>query len=86
MFKEVGFQLEIKTNLKKIESLNAQRKSISTTVRKEPKTYGLIHHFLKPLKLMLENHSSDYWTNIFQSLTRYTRSFTETPSKLVIVV
>ena len=47
-------------------ALNTQRKSISTTVRKEPKTYGLIHHFLKRLKLILQNHSSDYWTNIFQ--------------------
>ena len=67
--------------------LNIQRKSLSTTVRKEPETsYGLIHHFLKPLKLTLQNHSSDYWINIFQSLTHYTRSLTETPSKLVIVV
>ena len=68
-------------------ALNIQRKSISTTVRKEPKTsYGLIHRFLKPLKLTLQNHSSDYWINIFQSLTYYTRSLTETPLKLVIVV
>ena len=63
-------------------ALNTQRKSISTIVRKERKTsYGLIKHFLKPLKLMLQNHSSDYWINIFQSLTHYTRSLTETPSK-----
>ena len=48
-------------------ALNTQRKSISTTVRKETKTsYGLIHHFLKPLKRTLQNHSSDYWINIFQ--------------------
>ena len=68
-------------------ALNIQRKSISTTVRKESETsYGLIHHFLKPLKLTLQNHSSDYWINIFQSLTYYTRSLTETPLKLVIVV
>ena len=41
--------------------LNAQRKFMSTIVRKEPKTsYGLIHHFLKPLKLTLQNHFSDY--------------------------
>ena len=66
---------------------NTQRKSISTVVTKEPeKSYGLIHHLLKPLKLTLQNHSSDYWINIFQSLTYYTRSLTETPSKLVIVV
>ena len=66
---------------------NTQRKSIITTVRKEPKkSYGLIHHLLKPLKLTLQNYSSDYWINIFQSLTYYTRSLTETPSKLVIVV
>ena len=68
-------------------ALNTQRKSIGTTVRKEPGTsYGLTHHFLKPLKLTLQNHSSDYWINIFQSLTHYKRSLTETPSKLVIVV
>ena len=72
-------------------ALNTQRRSISTTViwriRKEPETsYGLTHHFLKPLKLTLQNHSSDYWINIFQSLAHYTRSLKETPSKLVIVV
>ena len=68
-------------------SLNTQRKSISTIVRKEPETsHGSIHHFLKPLKLTLQNHFSDYWIKIFQSLTHYTRSLTETPSKLVIVV
>ena len=68
-------------------TLNTLRKSISTTVRKEPETsYGLIHHFLKPLKLTLQKHSSDYWINIFQSLIHYTRSLTETPSKLVILV
>ena len=39
-------------------ALNTQRKSISTTIRKEPETsYGLTHHFLKPLKLTLKNHS-----------------------------
>ena len=66
---------------------NTQRKSISTVVTKElEKSYGLIHHLLKPLKLTLQNYSSDYWINIFQSLTYYTRSLTETPSKLVIVV
>ena len=66
---------------------NTQRKSISTIVRKNPqKSYGLIHHLLRALKLMLHNYSSDYWINIFQSLTYYTRSLTETPSKLVIVV
>ena len=64
-------------------ALNTQRKSISTTVRKEPETsYGLTHHFLKPLKPTLQNHSSDYWIKIFQSLAHYT----ETPSKLIIVV
>ena len=68
-------------------ALNTQRKPLSTTVRKEPETsYGLIHHFLKPLKLTLQNQSSDYWINIYQTLTHYTRSLTETPSKLVIVV
>ena len=68
-------------------ALNTQRKSISTIVRKEQETsYGLIQHFLKPLKLTLQNHSSDYWINTFQGLTYYTRSLTETPSKLVIVV
>ena len=66
---------------------NAQRKSISTIVKKEPKkSYGLIHYLLKPLKLTLQNYSSDYWINIFQSLTYYTKSSTEIPSKLVIVV
>ena len=68
-------------------ALNTQRKSISTLVRKKPEiSYSLIRHFFKPLKLTLQNHFSDYWINIFQSLTHYTRSFTETPSKLVIVV
>ena len=66
---------------------NTQRKSISTVVKKEPKnSYGLIHHLPKPLKLTLQNCSSDYWINISQSLTYYTRFLTETPSKLVIVV
>ena len=41
-------------------ALNTQRKPISTTERKKPETlYGLILHFLKPLKLTLQNHSSD---------------------------
>ena len=63
------------------------RKSISTVVTKEPeKSYGLIHHLSKSLKLTLQNCSSDYWINIFQSLTYYTNFLTETPSKLVIVV
>ena len=54
--------------------LNTQRKSISTAIRKEPETsYGLMHHFFKPLKLTLQNHSSDYWINISQSLIHYTR-------------
>ena len=54
--------------------LNTQRKSISTAIRKEPEiSYGLMHHFFKPLKLTLQNHSSDYWINIFQSLIHYTR-------------
>ena len=66
---------------------NTQRKSISTVVTKElEKSYGLIHHLLKPLKLTLQNYSSDYWINIFQSLTYYTRFLTKTPSELVIVV
>ena len=40
---------------------NTQRKSISTVVTKElEKSYGLIHHLLKPLKLTLQNYSSDY--------------------------
>ena len=68
-------------------SLNTQRKSISTIVKKEPETsYGFIHHFLKSLKLTVQNHFSDYWINIFQSLTHYRRSLTETPSKLVMVL
>ena len=68
-------------------ALNTQRKSISKIVRKEPETsHGLIHHFLKPLKLTLQNHFSDYWINIFQNLTHYTRSLTETQSDLVIVI
>ena len=68
-------------------ALNTQRNSISTTVRRELETsYDLIHHFLKPLKVTLQKHSSDYWISIFQSLTHYTRSLTKTPSKLVIVV
>ena len=42
-------------------ALNTQRTSTSTIVRKErPQKYGLIHHLLKPLKLTLQNHSSDY--------------------------
>ena len=66
---------------------NTQRKFISAVVTKEPeKSYGLIHHLLKPLKQTLQNYSSDYWINIFQSLPYYTRSLTEPPSKLVIVV
>ena len=66
---------------------NTQRKSISTVVTKEPeKSYGLIHHLSKSLKLTLQNCSSDYWINISQSLTYYTKFLTETPSKLVIVV
>ena len=66
---------------------NTQRKSISTVVAKESeKSYGLIHHLPKPLKLTLQNCSSDYWINISQSLTYYTKFLTETPSKLVIVV
>ena len=66
---------------------NTQRKSISTVVTKEPeKSYGLIHHLSKSLKLTLQSCSSDYWINIFQSLTYYTNFLTETPSKLVIVV
>ena len=66
---------------------NTQRKSISTVVTKEPeKLYGLIHHLFKPLKLTLQNCSSDYWINISQNFTYYTKSLTETPSKLVIVV
>ena len=45
---------------------NKQRKSTSTVVTKEPKkSYGLIYHLLKPLKLTLQNYSSDYWINIF---------------------
>ena len=53
-------------------ALNTQRKSISTIVRKEPETsYGLIHHFLKLLKSTLQNHFSDYWINIFQSLINH---------------
>ena len=68
-------------------ALNTQRKSISKIVRKEPETsHGLIHHFLKPLKLTLQNYFSDCWINIFQSLIHYERSLTETPSKLAIVV
>ena len=67
--------------------LNTQKKSISTTVRKETETlYGLTHHFLKALKLTSHNHSSDYLINIFQSLIFYTKSFTETQSKLLIVI
>ena len=67
--------------------INTQKNSISTTVRKEPKaSYGLIHHFLKPLKLTFRNRSSDNWNSICQSLTHYTRYLTETPSKLDIVV
>ena len=64
-------------------ALNMQRKSISTIVRIEHKTYDLIHHFLKRLKLTLQNLFSESWINILQSLTHYTRSLTETPSKLV---
>ena len=40
---------------------NTQKKSISTVLAKEPeKSYGLIHHSLKPLKLTLQNYSPDY--------------------------
>ena len=60
------------------EALNTQRKTAITTVRKESEVLcGLIHHFLRLLKLTLQKHSSDYWINIFQSLTHYTRSSTE---------
>ena len=45
------------TRMVRKADLNTQRKYISTTVRKEPK---IIHHFLKPLKLTLQNHFSDY--------------------------
>ena len=157
MFKEVGFQLKIKTNLKKVEFLDVtfnlitglytpykkpndnllyintssdhtsqiikqlipstrdyakirQMKKFLTLQNQNMKmlytgagtkaeysketyqhnskkrTRNITHHFLKPLKLTLQNHSSDYWINIFQSLTHYTRSLTETPSKLFIVV
>ena len=56
-------------------ALNSLRKSINTTVRREPETsYGLTHHFLKMLKLTLQNHSSDYWIKIFQSLAHYTET------------
>ena len=66
---------------------NTQRKSISTVLTKEyKKSYGLIHHLAKPLKLTLQNCSSDYWTNISQSVTCYTKSLTDTPSNLFIVV
>ena len=72
--------------IKKV-ALNNQRKSISTIVRKEHETlYGLIHHFLKPLKLTSQNHASDYWINNFQSITHCTRSLTEIPSFSVIVL
>ena len=153
MFKEIGFQLEIKTNLKQVEFLdatfnlitglytpfkkpndnllyintssdhppqvikqltnsinkrlceNSSNKQVSKTVKpvyENPLHKGgykcslkyseeiyqhssnnlssLIHHLPKPLKLMLQNCSSDYWINISQSLTYYTKSLTETPS------
>ena len=68
-------------------ALNTQIKSISTTLRKEPeRSYGLIHHFLKPLKLTLQKYSSDYCINISQNLAHYTRSLTEALRKLVTVV
>ena len=68
-------------------ALNTQRKPISVTVTNETEaSHGLIHIFLKPLKLTLQKHSLDYWINIFQSLTYYKKSSTETLSKLVIVV
>ena len=61
-------------------ALNTQKKAISTKVKKKPETsYSLVHNFLKPLQLTLQNHSSDYWINIFSNLTK----FTETPTKLV---
>ena len=66
---------------------NTHRKSIRTVVTKKPKkSYGLIHHLLKPFKLTLQNYSSDWWINIFQSVTYYTKPLTETPSELVTVV
>ena len=36
--------------------LNAQTISMRTTVRKPKASHGLIHHFLIPLKLKLQNH------------------------------
>ena len=48
---------------------------VGTKAAVKPETsYGLIHHFLKLIKLTLKNRSSDYWINIFQSLKfqRYT--------------
>ena len=47
-------------------ALNTQRKPISATVTNETEaSHGLIHIFLKPLKLTLQKHFSDYWINIF---------------------
>ena len=65
-------------------ALNTHRKSICTIVRKEPETsYGLIHHFLKPLKLTLQNHFSDCWINIFQNLTNPNPNLTNPNLKIV---
>ena len=50
------------------------------------KSNFLIHYLPKPLKLTLQNCSSDYWTNISQSVTYYTKSLTDTPLNLFIVV
>ena len=54
--------------------------------KRTQKSNFLIHYLPKPLKLTLQNCSSDYWTNISQSVTYYTKSLTDTPLKLVIVV
>ena len=50
------------------------------------KSNFLIYYLPKPLNLTLQNCSSDYWTNISQSVNYYTKSLTDTPLKLVIVV
>ena len=67
-------------------ALNTQRNFISTTVRKEPETSWFNPPFSQTVKTNVAKSFFRLLDKLFQSLTHYTRSLTETPSKLVIVV
>ena len=66
--------------------LNAQRKSISTSVKKRTRNIIWFNPQFSQTVKTRQNHSSEYWINIFPSLTQYIRFLIETPTKLVIVV